>query len=182
MIRSGPWTARLGAARGSAPGRLLRAPGSSECPVARAASASAVEAGMIDRQLGFADVERPDRHRRGSRARHQPAIGRRTCASSASARLAATGEQELGTEQTDALRPLLARPLGVVGRLDVCFEPDLDAVRRDAWEPPDTRRATARTRRAERLRRPNCCIVSSSGLIDHFAGRRRPRRAGIRGQ
>ena len=94
----------------------------------------AVDAGVMDRQLRLADVEGPDRDRGSRRVRHQPAVGG-VLRLFRERRLSATRQQELGTEEPDALRPLFVRAPGIVRRLDVRFEPDLDAVCSDAWQP-----------------------------------------------
>ena len=130
MIRSEPWRAARSSARScawkiSSIARLRR------IPRRPSGDRDAVDAGVLDRQLRLADVERADRHRRRRGALQQVAVGG-VLRLFGQRGLSAAGQQELGAEQADAVRSPLVRALRIVGRLDVRLEPDLHAVGGDA--------------------------------------------------
>ncbi len=84
-------------------------------------------AGVFDRQLRFADVERADGHAPPGRTLEEPPVGDELRLLGERA-LSAAGEQELGPEKPDAFGAALPCPAGVVRCFDVGFEPDRDAV------------------------------------------------------
>ena len=87
----------------------------------------ALGSGVVERELRLADLERPDRHPPGRHAFDEPGI-RVELDGFGERRVTAAGQQELGSEQADAVRPRLPRPGRIVWRLNIGLEADLDPV------------------------------------------------------
>ena len=98
--------------------------------------ARAVDAGVVDRELGFAHVEGADRHRVGRGTGDETTVGR-VLRFLGEPRLAGAGQQELRAEQADSLGSVFHRAHGIVGRFNVRLQADVNTVGRDAGKPAE---------------------------------------------
>ena len=168
MIRSGPCTAARSSARScvwktSSFARLSRTPRSPS------GARAAVQPRMLHPELALADVEGANRHPARSHAVDQAGVGA-VLRRFRQRRLSAGRQQELGSEETDAVRAPLPRAHGVVGRFDVGFQPDLHAVFGDRRQPAVSVERLL-VRRAPLLPSEDVVQGGLVGVDEHIAGR-----------